>query len=99
VRLYQLAGKDRSSQLMRVGGSGSRTPRLERPPSSQWDSRRLSKASASANGWWEDGVYDEVVVVARFGDAPEPALREQVAKTLDLKEEVLANDVEEEIGR
>ena len=45
----------------------------------------------------EVGVYHEVV--ARFGDAPEPALREQVAMALDLKEEVLANDVEEEIGR
>jgi hypothetical protein len=43
------------------------------------------------------GVYDQVV--ARFGDASEPALREQAAKALDLKEEVLANDVEVKIGR
>ena len=50
----------------------SRSPR-------RW-STRASRSGRSSRSEEAVGVYDEVV--ARFGDAPEPALREQVAKAL-----------------
>ena len=43
-------------------------------------STRASRLGALGRSEDELGVYDEVV--ARFGDATEPALREQVAKAL-----------------
>ena len=71
----------------RPGSTTRWWPGSARPPSQHCASRSPRRCSTRASRWAQLGRSEEAVavydqVVARFGEATEPALREQVAKAL-----------------